>query len=135
MPVQSSTLVRQAGVIPLRNGQVCLVTSRSGKRWVVPKGCMEPGKTASEIALEEAWEEAGLVGILSPEPVGSFVYEKDGATCHVIVYILEVTDAVESYPESSFRQRIWVSIPQSLNRIDDAGLRELIRSVAVSRAG
>jgi 8-oxo-dGTP pyrophosphatase MutT (NUDIX family) len=135
MPVQSTTLVRQAGVIALRSGQVCLVTSRSGKRWVVPKGCMEPGKTASEIALEEAWEEAGLVGILGAEPIGSYVYEKDGATCHVIVFLLDVTDAVESYPESSFRERIWVSIPQSLSRIDDAGLRELLRSVAISRAG
>ncbi len=135
MPVQSTTLVRQAGVIALRNGQVCLVTSRSGKRWVVPKGCMEPGKTASEIALEEAWEEAGLVGILGPEPIGSYVYEKDGATCHVLVFMLEVTDAVESYPESSFRQRIWLSVPQSLSRVDDAGLRELLRSVSISRAG
>jgi 8-oxo-dGTP pyrophosphatase MutT (NUDIX family) len=134
MPIQT-TLVRQAGVIPLRNGQVCLVTSRSGKRWVVPKGCMEPGKTASEIALEEAWEEAGLVGIISPEPIGSFIYEKDGATCHVIVYLLDVTDAVESYPEAAFRQRVWLPIAKSLSRIDDDGLRELIRSVALARAG
>src|SRR5262245_41164227 len=70
-------LLRQAAVIPVRDGQVCLVSSRSGKRWVVPKGCMEPGKTAGEVALLEAWEEAGLLGRLAPEPVGSYVYEKD----------------------------------------------------------
>ena len=62
----------------MRAGQVCLVTSSSGKRWVVPKGCMEPGKTAGELALQEAWEEAGLVGVLQPEPVGSYLYEKFG---------------------------------------------------------
>jgi 8-oxo-dGTP pyrophosphatase MutT (NUDIX family) len=95
---------------------------------------MEPGMSASEVALAEAWEEAGLVGIIGSEPVGSYVYEKDGATCHVIVYLLEVTDAVESYPEATFRQRVWVSVSQSLNRIDDPGLRELIRSVTMSRA-
>jgi 8-oxo-dGTP pyrophosphatase MutT (NUDIX family) len=134
MPIQS-TLVRQAGVIPLRNGKICLVTSRSGKRWVVPKGCMESGMTASEVALEEAWEEAGLVGIIGAEPIGSYVYEKDGATCHVIVYLLEVTDAVDSYPEAAFRERIWLSITQSLSRIDDPGLRELIRTAAMQRVG
>lgn len=102
MPMQT-TLVRQAAAVPIRNGQVCLVSSRSGKRWVVPKGCMEPGKTASEVALQEAWEEAGLAGVLRPEPIGSYVYEKDGATCHVIVFYLEVTTAADSYPESAYR--------------------------------
>jgi 8-oxo-dGTP pyrophosphatase MutT (NUDIX family) len=134
MAIQTA-LIQQAGVVPLRNGQVCLVSSRSGKRWVVPKGCMEPGMTAGQVALQEAWEEAGLVGILRPEPIGSYVYEKDGATCHVVVFLLEVTDAVDNYPESALRQRIWVNIPQSLTRIDDPGLRELVRSAALSRAG
>ena len=65
----------QAAAVPVRTGKVCLVTSSSGRRWVVPKGMMEPGKTASEIALQEAWEEAGLVGVLQPEPLGSYLYE------------------------------------------------------------
>jgi 8-oxo-dGTP pyrophosphatase MutT (NUDIX family) len=134
MAIQTA-LIQQAGVVPLRNGQICLVSSRSGKRWVVPKGCMEPGMTAGEVGLQEAWEEAGLVGILRPEPIGSYVYEKDGATCHVIVFVLDVTDAVDSYPEADLRQRVWVPISQSLTRIDDPGLRELVRSVAIARAG
>jgi 8-oxo-dGTP pyrophosphatase MutT (NUDIX family) len=122
-------LIRQAAVIPIRNGQVCLVTSRSGKRWVVPKGCMEPGKSAGEIALQEAWEEAGLVGLLQQEPIGSYVYEKDGFVCHVIVFLMTVTSAGDRYPEAGMRQRVWVPVPQALARLDDAGLRDLIRSV------
>jgi 8-oxo-dGTP pyrophosphatase MutT (NUDIX family) len=128
-------LLRQAAVIPVRNGQVCLVSSRSGKRWVVPKGCMEPGKTAGEIALQEAWEEAGLVGLLQHEPIGSYVYEKDGFTCHVIVFLLAVTDVVDSYPEATLRQRVWVSMPQAMTRVEETSLRELLRGVAISRAG
>jgi len=62
--------IRQAAAIPIRSGQICLVTSSSGKRWVIPKGMIEPGTTAGQIALQEAWEEAGLVGVLRPEPVG-----------------------------------------------------------------
>ena len=128
-------LMRQAAVVPLRNGQVCLVSSRSGKRWVVPKGCLEPGKTAGEVALQEAWEEAGLLGLLAPEPVGSYVYEKDGFLCYVIVFLLSVTDEVDSYPEVALRQRVWLSVPQAISRIDEAGLRAVIRGAALSQAG
>src|SRR5262249_61921874 len=109
MALQPGTL-RQAGVVAVRGGQVCLVTSRSGKRWVVPKGCMEAGKSAGEIALQEAWEEAGLVGLLQDVPLGSYVYEKDGLLCHVIVFLLRVTGAADSYPEAELRQRVWMPV-------------------------
>ena len=125
--------IRQAAAIPIQDGQVCLVTSRSGKRWVIPKGCMEPGKSSGEIALQEAWEEAGLVGLLHPDPIGTYLYEKMGFTCHVTVFVMQVTDAVTVYPEHDQRERIWVSFSQALRRIEDQGLRELIRGVAANR--
>jgi 8-oxo-dGTP pyrophosphatase MutT (NUDIX family) len=128
-------LIRQAAVIPIKSGQVCLVSSRSGKRWVIPKGCMETGKTAGEIALQEAWEEAGLMGTLSPEPVGSYVYEKDGLTCYVVVFHMQVNGSADNYPEMALRQRTWLPLNQAVMRIEDAGLRELVRSVAVQKAG
>ena len=128
-------LIRQAAAVAMRDGQVCLVSSRNGKRWVVPKGCMEPGKTAGEIALQEAWEEAGLVGLLGPEPIGSYVYDKDGFVCHVIVFRMDVTEQRDSYPEAGMRQRLWAPLAQAATRIEDPGLRELVRGVAVSRAG
>src|SRR4051794_39142176 len=98
MPTSSPGVIRQAGGIPVNDGQVCVVSSRGGKRWVVPKGCLEPGKTAGEIALQEAWEEAGLVGVLEPEPVGSYFYEKAGFTCYVTVFLLRVTRTAEDWP-------------------------------------
>jgi 8-oxo-dGTP pyrophosphatase MutT (NUDIX family) len=128
-------LIRQAGVIPLRGGQVCLITSRNGKRWVVPKGCMEPGKTAGEIALLEAWEEAGLVGLLQPDPVGSYLYEKSDFLCHVTVFALQVTDVSDDYPEQGLRERSWVSLAQAQQRVEDVGLRELLRVLQVNKAG
>lgn len=129
-------VIRQAAAIPLRDGQVGLVSSRSGKRWVVPKGCLEVGKSAAEIALQEAYEEAGLVGRLQPEPIGSYVYQKDGLTCHVLVFVLHVSDAVDNYPEAGLRQRAWLSPAQAMARLEDAGLRELVRGAAPpARAG
>src|SRR5438552_2873700 len=128
--------LQQAAAIPVRLGQVCLISSRNGKRWVVPKGCLEPGKTSVEIALQEAWEEAGLAGVLYPDPVGTYFYEKAGLTCHVVVFLLVVTQACDDYPEREFRERSWVPFPQALLRIEDPGLREILRRVAaVKEAG
>src|SRR5579871_5885346 len=99
--------VRQAAVIPIRAGRVCLVLSRGGKRWVIPKGCIEQGQTAGETALQEAWEEAGLVGTIHPEPVGSYLYEKAGMLCHVLVFLMHVTEVAQDWPEGRWRLRRW----------------------------
>lgn len=123
----ASQTVRQAAALPLKSGQVCLVTSASGKRWVIPKGCLEPGKTASEIALQEAWEEAGLVGILDPEPVGSYLYEKLGKTYHVLVFLLRVTEAADEWPEKGMRQREWLRPGPAVARLGEAGLQAICR--------
>src|SRR5262245_35452872 len=115
-------VIRQAAAIAVRDGQLCLVTSSSGKRWVIPKGCLEPGKSSGEIALQEAWEEAGLVGVLQAEPVGSYLYEKYGNLHHVTVFLLTVTEAAEDWQERTLRQRVWVNPTQALLRVEDPGL-------------
>jgi 8-oxo-dGTP pyrophosphatase MutT (NUDIX family) len=124
--------IRQAGAIPLKNGRLCLITSRNGKRWVIPKGLIEPGQTAGETALQEAWEEAGLVGTLDREPVGSYTYDKEGHTYHVTVYVMRVTEVAQDWQERDFRQRAWVSPVGAARRIEDAGLVEVLRA-ALSR--
>ncbi len=125
--------IRQAAAVPIRDGQVCLVTSSSGKRWVIPKGIIDPGTTAMEIALQEAWEEAGVVGQLAG-PFGSYCYTKYGGTCHVLVYVLEVTQAAEDWPERGVRQRAWLSPEEAAARLDDAGLPQLILACAARRS-
>ena len=122
-------MIYQSAAIPLRAGKICIVKSSSGRRWIVPKGCLEAGKSLREIALQEAWEEAGLVGVLNPEPVGSYLYEKWGSTCHVTVFLMEVTESAEEYPESLLRERAWVTPSQALLRIKDPGLRAVLRKV------
>jgi 8-oxo-dGTP pyrophosphatase MutT (NUDIX family) len=123
--------ILQAAAIPFQSGKVCLVTSSSGKRWVVPKGLMEPGKTAGEIALQEAWEEAGLVGLLHQEPVGSYLYSKYGNSYHVTVFLMQVAQAAEEWPECRLRQRCWVSSAQAMTRLQEPGLRELVRAATM----
>jgi phosphohistidine phosphatase len=120
--------IRQAAAIPALTGRVCLVTNRSGKRWVIPKGVIDPGKTAEETALQEAWEEAGLVGVLKPQPVGSYVYEKWGNTCLVTVFFMQVTKVAAQWPEQESRQREWLELADALERIGDPGLADIVRN-------
>jgi ADP-ribose pyrophosphatase YjhB (NUDIX family) len=123
---QPESYVRQAAALPLRNGRICLVTSSNGKRWVIPKGLIEPGQTAGETALQEAWEEAGLVGALRPEPIGSFIYEKWCGICHVTVFAMDVTEMKQVWPERAMRQRIWTTPAGAAERLDDAGLVDIL---------
>src|SRR5947208_17053401 len=99
--------IRQAAALPLRNGRACIITSSNGKRWVIPKGLIEPGQTAGETALQEAWEEAGLAGALRSEPVGSYLYEKNACVYHVTVFAMEVTAMAQEWPERELRKPIW----------------------------
>ena len=75
-------MFRQSGVIPYRFKQgvleILLITSQHRKRWVIPKGVIEPDLTAVESAIQEAWEEAGLTGRASEQTIGSYIYYKWG---------------------------------------------------------
>jgi 8-oxo-dGTP pyrophosphatase MutT (NUDIX family) len=121
--------VQQAAAIALWHGHICLVTSRSGKRWVLPKGCLERGKGPGEIVLQEAWEEAGLIGEVQTLPVGSYRYWKAGKQHGVLVFMMEVKDALDEWPERYRRERCWLRPEKALTRIREEGLRQLLRSV------
>jgi len=124
------TLVSQAGVIPLHEGRLCMVTSRSGRRWVFPKGVIDPGHTPGETALLEAWEEAGLVGTLAPEPLGTYGYEKCGRSYEVTVFLLDVVDIAVSWPEAHRRSRRWLHPTQAAMALHLPALRALVRAAA-----
>jgi 8-oxo-dGTP pyrophosphatase MutT (NUDIX family) len=123
--------IRQAAAIPIRDGQVCLITSSSGRRWVIPKGMIDPGKTAAEMALQEAWEEAGLLGVLGA-PVGTYQYEKYGGTCLVTVFTMSVHEATEEWPEMNVRRRVWIAPDEALELIEDEGLRAILRQTLLT---
>jgi 8-oxo-dGTP pyrophosphatase MutT (NUDIX family) len=125
------TPIRQAAAIPVRDGRVCLVTSRSGRRWVFPKGRIDPGHTAEEAAMIEAWEEAGLRGRLRPGPVGAYTYTKYETPHEVAVYVLVVTDEKANWPERAVRRREWLAPEVAIERVEEPGLRDLLRAVFV----
>src|SRR5262245_35633384 len=121
--------VQQVAAIAVRKGRICLVTSRSGKRWVVPKGCLERGKSHDEIVLQEAWEEAGLEGKIHGDSIGSYSYWKTGKRHEVLVFVMEVKETHDRWPEHRRRERCWLRPEKALTRIREEGLRQLLRSV------
>jgi 8-oxo-dGTP pyrophosphatase MutT (NUDIX family) len=123
---------QQVAALPWRQGEagveILLVTTRTTKRWVVPKGWTMDGKADHEAAAIEAFEEAGVKGEINANPVGHYGYVKvlqSGKARHlkVRVFALEVTESLDVWPERADRQRQWVS-PQQAMAI--AGEPELI---------
>jgi len=137
-PVPSRKTILQVGALCLRatkgKTEVLLVKSSRG-RWIVPKGWPMDGITDREAAKIEAWEEAGVMkGKTSKAPVGGYVTEKrfeDGRrkACHVNVYRIDVKTMVNSYPEAGMRKRKWMSLKKAAKKVDDPGLRLLLKSL------
>jgi 8-oxo-dGTP pyrophosphatase MutT (NUDIX family) len=108
----------QAGVIPFRRRggrlEFCLITSLKKRRWIFPKGIVEPGETVEQAARKEALEEAGLRGKIKGEPLGTYLHEKSNATLHVTVLLMEVTRCDEDWREARVRQRRWVDAEEAV---------------------
>lgn len=124
---------RQSGVVPVRwkDGlpQVLLVTSRRGKRWVIPKGVVEEDLSPARSAAKEAWEEAGITGTVSRARIGRYAYEKWGGFCTVTVFLLEVREVLREWPEKASRRRKWFSSEKAAARVAEPELQEIIVSV------
>ncbi|MFG0255392.1 MAG: NUDIX hydrolase, partial [Rhodopirellula sp. JB053] len=124
----------QSAVIPFRyfddELEVLVVSTSKGKRWVVPKGIHDPGKSAQESAANEAMEEAGVLGNVIDVEVGRYTHDKWGATCTVAVYPMEVIEVLDDdrWPESH-RKREWLSVDAAADRVHQHELRDMIRSL------
>lgn len=113
--------------------EVLLVTSRGSGRWILPKGWPMEGKSASEAARIEAWEEAGVEPArVSKKSVGTFEYTKDRAEglplpCDTNVYPVEVANLASDFPEAGERTRKWFSPEDAAELVDDDGLKAILR--------
>ena len=122
--------IEQSGTIPYRlkddQIEVLLITSRSQRRWLIPKGWIEPWLSSAESAAREAWEEAGLVGQISTAPVGWYAYRKWDRVRWVEVFLLRVDMMLDDWPEAKLRDRQWLSLAEAATRINQERLREII---------
>jgi phosphohistidine phosphatase len=124
----------QSSVIPYRihNGQleILIISSSKNKHWVVPKGIADPGHSLQDSARKEAWEEAGVEGDVAEEAVGTYSYQKWGATCNVTVYPMVVTRQLpEAKWEERHRGRKWVSPTGAATLLKQAELGPMVMAL------
>lgn len=121
----------QSSVIPYRINldkiEVLIITSRKSKKWIFPKGIVEPDLSANESAAKEAIEEAGVEGKISKDSIGKYKYKKWGGKCKVKVYALEVNSVKDEW-EENFRKRKWIEINETGKYINNNKILEIIEA-------
>ncbi|XP_075265832.1 uncharacterized protein LOC142358287 [Convolutriloba macropyga] len=127
----------EAGVRTADNVRVMMISSRGGKGMVFPKGGWESDETVEEAAHRETIEEAGVLGLLVEPPLGEFSFkskkhERLGSAhkgrCVAHMYVLEVTEQLEEWPEHLERQREWVGLEEASRRVRHEWMREALHA-------
>lgn len=126
----------QVAALPWRRdaeGQllVLLATSRDTGRWVLPKGWPQKGRSLSETAAVEAWEEAGLSGRIGCDPLGSYFYRKlldNGLRRRVRVQVfpLAVADEAQDWPEKGQRELRWFPPHEAARNVHEPELARIL---------
>jgi len=125
----------QSAAIPYRrNGshelEVLLVSSRRKGRWVFPKGNV--GRMLPHAsAAREAFEEAGVLGVIGANAVGVYRHSKstpDGDDMEIFVraFPLQVSTCLDIWPEMAFRRRRWMTVLHAAEIVDDPELSAVL---------
>lgn len=117
-----------------RQVEVLLITSRDTGRWVIPKGWAVDGLSPALSAAREAWEEAGVEGVVSDTGLGRFRYDKvvrpsQFIPCEVQVFGLRVARLAERFPEHKQRRRKWFNAETAARKVNEPQLRELLAAL------
>ena len=136
---ESIEFAQQLAALPWRRGtggtiEVLMVTSRISRHWLIPKGWPIADKSPGESARQEAYEEAGILGVLSRNPLGNYNYLKrlkDGSSiaCTVAVYGLEVRELLDTWPEKKQRERRWFKPQDAATAVVETGLAQFLETV------
>lgn len=134
----------QYGALCWRQGvdgvEVLLITSRDTGRWVIPKGWPIPGLAPEAAAAQEAWEEAGVEGVMNPICVGRFGYHKclsvtASVPCAVAVFGMRVEGLAKTFPEVKERRRKWFSPAEAATLVAEPELALIISQFAPPQQG
>lgn len=120
--------------------EVLVITSRGTGRWIIPKGWPQVGRTLSQAALREAYEEAGIRGAVALQPIGSYTYEKNdlppdaNGAFMVDVFPVHFSHQEKNFPERGERQGEWVTPEEAAERVDEPELKVILRSFGAASA-
>ncbi len=132
----------QFGALPWRISEggmreIMLLTTRESRRWMIPKGWPMKGLKPAEVASQEAFEEAGLIGqIVGKRPIGGFHYQKQltkkERLCQVRVFSYRVERQLDDWPEKGQRDTRWFEASEAAMLVEEVGLAGIIERFAGS---
>lgn len=114
--------------------EVLLITSRDTGRWVIPKGWPMRGLGSLQSAMQEAWEEAGVLkGRWGEAPIGTYTYDKVKSTgweqpVEILVYPVAVDALADTFPESDQRKRQWFAPKEAAELVNEPQLQAILRA-------
>jgi len=130
---QNDDIPVQSGVIPFRRTarglEILLITSNTRKRWIIPKGNVEAHLGRLESARREAYEEAGVKGHIQRLAFGTYRHSSSTGPTIVEVYLMEVEQMLDVWPEQHVRVREWMTLRSAHDRILEKGLKGLVREL------
>jgi 8-oxo-dGTP pyrophosphatase MutT (NUDIX family) len=101
-----------------------LLVNTSAGKWTFPKGRIEPSLSASESAEQEAWEEAGVEGLIESTQFGWYMdtkrapgHERGVREIRVGAYLLEVHSTVK--PQESDRNPTWFTPEEAKKKLGE----------------
>ncbi len=107
------------------------VAQRGSGRWIIPKGNPIDGLEPHEVAAQEAREEAGLVGQMELQSIGTFEFNRNRGgretTCSVAVYVLKAEKQLRKWAERDQRSVRRCSLKKALSLVCSPGLAEIMR--------
>jgi hypothetical protein len=98
------------------------------------------GRKPRIVATVEAYQEAGIKGLVGKEPIGAYYYSKSmpgGAErlCRVIVFLMRVTHEGPNWREQSQRTRAWFPRDTAASMVDEGSLSVMISDLLQERSG
>ena len=122
---------RQSSVVPYRiinaGVEIMMITSIRRRRWIIPKGAVEPDMTPQDSAAKEAFEEAGIIGSVSKTPIGRYHYKKWSDICRCDVYAMKVETILETWQEQEEREREWIEAKDAISRLRHKQLKAIVK--------
>jgi serine/threonine protein kinase len=127
---ESVELIEQTAALPYRiqegELQILLVRTRRDSHWTIPKATQLSKNSLAFTADDEAFEEAGVIGVARSNPLGTYTYKLDGQWYRVTVIPFLVSEELSTWPEQS-RSREWCTVEMATSMIRADGLRHMVR--------
>lgn len=110
---------------------VYMITSREQGQWIIPTGKLEKNLSNRRVALLEAFEEAGILGVLDEQfKVQILIQSPSGKKKRkTIVFLLYVKRILNHWPEENERRRKFVSIQTYVKTVSDKKLKKKLLAI------